>query len=351
MQQQALLDKLLSGSSLSSPEMEFCIEGMMTGEFSDIVISALLALLQKKGFNASELSSACRALMAKAVTIRLDEHAVDTCGTGGDKAGTFNISTIAAFISCGAGAPIAKHGNRSITSRCGSADVLEALGYDITLPPESTIELFRQTGFAFLFAPIYHPSMKAVAHIRRELGIKTIFNALGPLVNPAGVRRQVIGVYDESLLDLYTETLRQNGSHHALVIHGHTETGAGIDEASVCGVSRIAELQDGEITYHSVYPEEFGLGRWTIGELKGGDREENALIIRQILDGSAPRPQIDAALYASAIACYASGIATCIDEGMSLSKESLESGNAQKKFRQVLSVNREITSRRRSSVN
>lgn len=351
MQQNALLQQLLADNDLSSAEMEACITAIMTGGFSDIAIAAILALLQKKGVKATELSGAYRAMMTHAIPIELDEHAVDTCGTGGDHAGTFNVSTVAAIIANGAGVSIAKHGNRSVTSRCGSADVLEALGYTIDLSPEATMELFSKTRFAFLFAPLYHPSMKAVAHIRRELGIRTIFNTLGPLANPACVKRQVIGVYDPSIMELYIETLMKTGCRHAMVVHGKTESGAPLDESSVCGITHISELHEGAVSYHSVLPEEFGLSRWKTADLKGGDREDNAMIIRRILDGSASQAQIDASIYAAAMACYVSGKATCIDEGLCLCKESLENGDAAKNFSRILDLNREIADKHRAAVN
>ncbi len=351
MQQNALLQHLLADNDLSSTEMESCLTGIMTGVFSDIAIAAILALLQKKGVRATELSGAYRAMIAQAIPLDLDEDAVDTCGTGGDAAGTFNVSTVAAIIANGAGVSIAKHGNRSVTSRCGSADVLEALGYTIDLSPEATLELFNKTQFAFLFAPLYHPSMKAVAHIRRELGIRTIFNTLGPLANPARVKRQVIGVYDPSIMELYIGTLMQTGCRHAMVVHGKTENGDPLDEASVCGITHISELYEGTVSYHSVLPEDFGLSRWTIADLKGGDSKANAAIVRSILDGSATGAQTDASLYAAAMACYVSGKASCIDEGLSLCKESLESGSAARNFSRIVDLNREIAVKHRAAAN
>ncbi|HHE07861.1 MAG TPA: anthranilate phosphoribosyltransferase, partial [Chlorobaculum parvum] len=255
---------------------------------------------------------------------------------------TFNISTAAAFIAAGAGVPIAKHGNRSITSKCGSADVLEALGYRVDLPAAATEKQFRETGFAFLFAPLYHPSMKAVASIRRELGIRTLFNLLGPLINPARIKRQLIGVFDPSVMELYAEVLTHAGCQHAMIVHGKTEHGDGLDEASVCGTTTIIELFEGRLCHHTVTPEEFGLGRWSIDELAGGDAEANAKIIRQILDGSATQAQIDAVLFASAISCYVSGMGSCIDEGMSMSKESLESLAAMKNMNRIIEVNNRL---------
>jgi anthranilate phosphoribosyltransferase len=342
MRQQELLQKLLEGVHLSGQEMESCMNSIMENRFSDAGTGAILALLQKKGITSEEAIGAYECLIEKATPITLNNRAVDTCGTGGDHTGTFNISTAAAFIASGAGIPIAKHGNRSITSRCGSADVLEALGYRVDLPPSVTEEQFCQTGFAFLFAPLYHPSMKAVAAIRRDLGIRTIFNMLGPLLNPARVRRQLIGVFDPSVMELYAEVLSFSGCDHAMIVHGKTETGMGLDEPSVCGTTSIIEVSNGRLCHHTVQPEDFGLNRWGIEELSGGDREANAQIIREILDGSAPQSKIEAALFASAIACYVSGMASCIDEGMSLSKGSLESGDAEAKMKRIMETNRRL---------
>lgn len=351
MQYKELLYKLLADTDLSRKEMEDCMTGIMQGEFPDSVIAAILTLLQKKGVTAEEVTGAYYSLISRVLPVHLDENAVDTCGTGGDQAETFNISTAAAIIANGAGVRIAKHGNRSVTSRCGSADVLAALGYCIDLPPEGTEKLFRETGFAFLFAPLYHPSMKTVAHIRTELGIKTIFNMLGPLVNPARVNRQVVGVFDMHVMDIYVHTLKETGCRHALVVHGKTETGKGLDEPSVCGPTFIAELQDGGIIHHDVLPETFGLSRWNIADLKGGDSRRNADIILGILDGSATKAQTEAALYSAAMACYASGLATCIDDGLSKAKGSLESGKAAAHFSQILSLNSEIADKYRTSAN
>lgn len=350
MQYKKLLHKLLADCDLSRWEMEDCISEIIQGEFPDSVIAAFLALLQKKGVSAEEVIGAYYSLISKVLPVHLDENAVDTSGTGGDRAGTFNISTAAAIIANGAGVRVAKHGNRSLASHCGSADVLEALGYCIALPPEGTEELFRETGFAFLFAPLYHPSMKAVAHVRRELGIKTIFNILGPLVHPARAKRQLIGVFDTNVIDIYVHALKETGCRHAMVVHGETETGAGFDEPSVCGPTHITELYDGEITHHEVLPETFGLSRWKIADLKGGDGRRNADIILKILDGSATQAQTEAVLYSAAMACYVAGTANCIDDGLSKTKDCLESGKAASQFSRILSLNGEIADKYHISV-
>jgi anthranilate phosphoribosyltransferase len=351
MHQQELLQKLLAGVHLSDKNMETCMNSIMESRFSPAGTGAILALLQKKGVTSGEAIGAFECLMDKATRIDIDRQAVDTCGTGGDHLGTFNISTASAFIAAGAGVPIAKHGNRSITSKCGSADVLETLGYTVDLPPSASEKQFRETGFSFLFAPIYHPSMKAVAGIRKELGIRTIFNMMGPLINPAKVKRQLIGVFDPSMMDIYANVLIHSGCEHAMVVHGETETGLGLDEPSVCGPTSIVELLHGSIYRHKVNPEDFGLGKWKISELLGGDSEANARIITQIMDGSASQAKIDAALFATAITCYVSGKAACIDDGMNMAKESLESGQALEKMNRIIEVNRRIASEYKATAN
>ncbi|MCX6179736.1 MAG: anthranilate phosphoribosyltransferase [Chlorobiales bacterium] len=351
MPQKKLLQKLLTGDNLSQEEMTYCMNSIMDCHFSEIVIAAMLALLQKKGVTPSETAGAYYSLMAKANTIVLDDEAVDTCGTGGDHAGTFNISTTASIIANSAGVHIAKHGNRSVTSSCGSADVLEAIGFTIDLPPEATKELFERTGFAFLFAPLYHPSMKKVAHIRRELGIRTIFNILGPLINPARAKRQLVGVFNSDLMELYTEVLVQTGTRHAMVVHSMTEEGIALDEPSLNGPTHIIEIKHGEVTRHIVTPENFGLSRHALSEIQGGDKHNNAQIIRSILDGSAPAAHLDASLFTAAMTCYVAGKASSIDEGFSIARKVLENGHTEKKFNAILRINAELSEKYRPTVN
>lgn len=343
MRQQELLQKLLEGIDLSEHDMETCMHSIMDSRYTPAAVAAILALLQKKGVTAAEVLGSCQAILSMATPVNLDPHAVDTCGTGGDHTGTFNISTAASFIACGAGVPIAKHGNRSITSKCGSADVMEALGYAIDLPPASTEELFRQTGYAFLFAPLYHPAMKAVAAIRRELGIRTIFNMLGPLLNPARVQRQLLGVFDPSMMAIYAEVLTRSGCEHAMIVHGTTEDGRGLDEASVCGPTTVIELRDGDVRHFVIDAEEFGFRHWKLADLEGGDSETNAWIIRQIMDGSAPDAKIDAALFAAGLACYVSGKAGSLHDGVNLARESLRSGRAAAALGKVIETNRSLS--------
>lgn len=351
MPQKKLLQKLLAGEHFSQEEMKFCMNSIMDGEFSEAGIAALLALQQKKGITPNETAGAYYSLMEKANTIELDDNAVDTCGTGGDHAGTYNISTTASIIANSAGIPVAKHGNRSVTSSCGSADVLETLGFTIDLPPEATKELFQKTGFAFLFAPLYHPSMKRVANIRRELGIRTIFNILGPLINPANTKRQLVGVFNQELMELYTEVFIQTGARHALIVHSMTEEGIALDEPSLNGPTHIIEVRNGDVRRQTIYPEDFGLTRHPLSEIQGGKREENALIITRILNGSAPAAHVDAALFTSAMACYVSGKAASIDKGFIMAKAALESGHSERTFHEILRINAELSGKQMEALN
>lgn len=342
---------MLTGENFSQEEMTYCMNSIMDGTFSDVVIAALLALLQKKGVTAAEAVGAHHSLMQKANTLVLSEDAVDTCGTGGDHAGTFNISTTASIIANSAGVPVAKHGNRSVTSSCGSADVLEALGFTIDLPPEATKELFDATGFAFLFAPLYHPSMKRVAAIRREIGIRTIFNILGPLINPAKAKRQLVGVFNQELMELYTEVLLQTGARHAMIVHSMTEEGIALDEPSLNGPTYVIEICNHSLKRYTLHPEDFGLTRSALSEIKGGSRNENAVIIRSILDGSAPRPHIDASLFTAAMACFVSGKTSSINKGLVMATDALTSGGTENKFNEILKINAELKEKYSYGVN
>ncbi len=351
MSHKKLLQKLLAGEHFSQEEMMLSMNSIMDGQFSEPVIAALLALQQHKGITPAETAGAYYSLMKKAITLDLDDNAVDTCGTGGDHAGTYNISTTASIIASSAGIPIAKHGNRSVTSSCGSADVLEALGFTIDLPPEATKELFQRTGFAFLFAPLYHPSMKRVATIRRELGIRTIFNMLGPLINPAKTKRQLVGVFNRELMELYTEVFIQTETSHVLIVHSMTEEGIALDEPSLNGPTHIAEVQNGKVHQHTIYPEDFGLKRHPLADIQGGKKEDNALIISRILGGGAPAAHVDAALFTSAMACYVSGKAASIETGFIMAKMALESGQSERKFNEILRVNAELTGQHKPAFN
>ncbi len=333
---------LLSGASLSAANMQSVVSAVMQGDIPDAVIAALLVLLRQKGETIEEIYGAVQAIMKFVDKIPLDQHAIDTCGTGGDAAGTFNISTMAAILACSAGAKIAKHGNRSVSSKCGSADVLEVLGLHIELPKEKTIEIFNQTRFAFLYAPLYHKAVKRVASVRRDLGVRTIFNMLGPLVNPAGILRQVVGVYDRELTGMFAQVLRQQGAEHCLVVYGETKEGLALDEPSVCGATFISELKNGMISNYTVYPEDFGIKRRSLDDLRGGTVEENAQLIWQILDGVAPEAKRDAAIYAGGFAIYVSGVESSLEQGILRARAELESGRAKRTLEGIIEAHRQI---------
>lgn len=347
MPEKELLEMLRAGEQLGFDETKRCMDAIMDRLFSEETVMSLLTLMQENGITADEIAGARKSIIERATPIRLDDRAVDTCGTGGDSAGTFNISTAAAIIANAAGANVAKHGNRSVTSRCGSTDVLEELGFRIDLPPEATEELYRRTGFAYLHAPLYHPSMKAVAEIRRKIGTRTIFNILGPLMNPAGVSRQMVGVFNRELMELYAEALMKSGCRHALIVHGESETGQPLDEPSICGPTHIIELHDGATETHVVRPTEFHLHEWPLADIRGGSREENAEIIRRILENKAPDAYREAAIFAAAIACYVGGVANCIDEGVCMAREAIGHGTAKRSMESIVEESRSLEARYR----
>lgn len=251
---------------------------------------------------------------------------VDTCGTGGDGRGTFNISTAAAFAAAAAGVPIAKHGNRSVSSQCGSADVLEASGVSLESSPEGAGRCLDEVGIAFLFAPKLHPAMREVMPVRRELGVRTVFNVLGPLTNPAGAKRQLLGVYSADLVERIAEVLRRLGSEHALVVHGE-----GLDEITTTGSTRIAEVKEGEVTVFEVTPEELGVPRATAEDLAGGDAAHNARLLRGVLEGSGG-PLADVTAINAGAAVYVGGKAPSLAAGIEAARRALAGGGALEKL-------------------
>ncbi len=327
---------LLDGQALTDTEMEYIMNEIMDGSVSPVKISAFLVLLRQKGEEVEEIFGACKSILSKSIRPELGSDFIDTCGTGGDRSNTFNISTAGSLLAHACGVKIAKHGNRSVSSKCGSADVLERMGFKINLQKENAEKLFEETGFVFLFAPIFHSAMKVVAPVRKELGLRTIFNMLGPLLNPARAKRQVIGVYSKELTGIFTQVLRQLEADHCLILHGQTDQGHLLDEPSVCGPTFISELKDGIVRNYTVLPENFGLDRHSLEELEGGDVEHNHQIIWQILDRQAGRPKEDATIFASGLACYVSGTTPSIQEGIEKSKQILHSGEAKKSVENLL---------------
>jgi anthranilate phosphoribosyltransferase len=330
--------------SLSRQDARAVMSEVLAGAASDAQIAALLVALHMKGETVDEIVGFAEAIRAAATPLPLIEDStvdvsdterdalVDTCGTGGDASGTFNISTATALCVAGAGVRVAKHGNRSASSKCGSADVVEALGVNITLPPERVAACLEQVGIAFLFAPAMHSAMKYVHPARRELRLPTVFNLLGPLTNPAHASAQVVGVYSADLVEKLAEALAMLGLRRALVVHGND----GLDEITITGPTRVAEMRDGRVHAYEVTPEEFGLQRAPLESISGGDREENASIIRDILDGN-ESPRRDVVLLNAAAALVAAGRVKSIKEGIPRAAFSLDSGAARVKLDALVS--------------
>jgi len=322
------LQKIARRVDLTEEEMSAVMEALMSGELTDAQIGAFMAALATKGETFAELAGAARTMRRKAYRLHVTASTVvDTCGTGGDGAHTFNISTTAAFVVAGCGVTVAKHGNRSVSSRCGSADVLEALGVRLDTDPEVVEEAVGEIGIGFLFAPLYHGAMRYAAKARKEVGLRSIFNMLGPLTNPAGANCQVLGVYAPELTEMFAQALQRLGARRAFVVHGHD----GLDEITVCAPTRVTELHDGLIRTYDLDPERI-LGRTADPEaLRGGSPQENAEILRSVLEG-APGPRRDVVVLNAAAALVAAGSAEDLKEGVRLAEESLDSGAARAKL-------------------
>ena len=326
--------KLVERIDLEEDEMSEVIETMMEGEATPSQISAFLVALRMKGESVPEITGAAKVLLDKATRISSGhEVVVDLCGTGGDSQGTFNVSTVAALVVAGAGVPVAKHGNRSVSSYVGSADVLEALGVNITPSPEIAERCLRDVGIVFLFAPLYHPAMKNVSVPRKEIGIRTIFNIIGPIVNPAGVKHQVIGVYSEVLLDPMIKVLRNLGHKGAMIVHGSDS----MDEITVTGKTVIAELKDGMVKKYQFDPSEIGIKKRNIAELRGGKTaEENAALLISILKGEEREAKRDIVLLNAAAAIYVSGTSPDFEDALARAAESIDSGKAYAKLEELI---------------
>ncbi|HKV07336.1 MAG TPA: anthranilate phosphoribosyltransferase [Thermoanaerobaculia bacterium] len=327
------LVRVTAGESLTREETEELFGQLMDGQVSETLKAALLVALRMKGEAVPEISGAAAAMRRRAIPIpHTRGDVVDTCGTGGDGRGTFNISTAAALVAAAAGAPVAKHGNRSVSSRSGSADVLAALGVKIDIPPEVAGKTLDAVGITFLFAPILHPAMREVMPVRRELGLRTIFNVLGPLTNPAGARRQLMGVYAESLVEPIGHVLRDLGAEHALVVHGDD----GLDEITTTGVTRVAEVRDGEVRCYTLTPENLGLRRAQLTELAGGGPDENAAAMHRVFAGE-EGPLADVTVLNAGAALYVAGLSSSIAEGIGKAREVLASGAAATKLEELRS--------------
>ncbi|MFC1929631.1 anthranilate phosphoribosyltransferase [Chloroflexota bacterium] len=328
---------LISGRSLTREEAAAVMEEIMQGEATQAQIGSFITALRMKGETVDEIIGLAKTMRAKAMLVKVSQSVVDTCGTGGDGALTFNISTAAAFVAAGAGLKVAKHGNRAMSSQCGSADVLEALGVKIDLNAEQVQQCLEEVGIGFMFAPVFHPAMKHAAGPRREIGIRTVFNILGPLTNPAGAKAQVLGVADGSLGEKLASVLRGLGCEHALVVHGED----GLDEITITGKTQVSELKNGDIKSYSINPEDLGLSRASPDSLKGGTVEENASILRNAVAGI-PGPQYDAVLANAAAVLLAGDKAKTLQEGITLAREVSESGKALVKLEQLIQFSQSL---------
>ena len=323
--------KLVKGEDLSKKEIELVMEEIMTGQATPAQIASFLTALRMKGETIDEIVGAAVIMRKHATKIETKYPAVlDTCGTGGDEAQTFNVSTIAAFVVAGAGIPVAKHGNRSVSSRCGSADLLKALGINIEVKEDVVSRCLDEVGIGFLFAPILHKAMQYAIGPRREIGIRTIFNILGPMTNPAGATHQLLGVYDARLTEPIAKALGRLGSRHALVVHGED----GLDEVTTTGDTQVSELKDGSVKTFKVSPADFGIKTARPEDLKGGDPDHNAKIAIDILNGK-KGPQYDIVILNAGCAIYASDKAADIGEGVKMAERSIASKAALNKLERL----------------
>ena len=328
----------VSGREVPSAELEAAFGEIMDGKASPVQIAALLTALRARGETVGEIVAAARAMRARAVQAsRVDPRTVDTCGTGGDGAETFNISTAAAFVVAGAGVPVAKHGNRAASSRTGSIDVLEALGVQVDLPVEASARVLREVGIAPFFARRAHPAMRFVAPVRQELGFRTLMNCLGPLLNPVGVRFQLIGVYEKPLVERLARALGELGSERALVVHGSD----GLDEITTTGQTHAALLEDGRVHGFEIEPGEFGIPPTLVGALRGGDAAENAEIVRAILGGETGARR-DVVLLNAAAALWVARAADNLDEGLALARDSVSHGAASDRLARLVEASARV---------
>ncbi|MGQ0505092.1 MAG: anthranilate phosphoribosyltransferase [Myxococcaceae bacterium] len=333
---QAALQRLMNGESLSRAQTAEVMREVASGAASQAQIGAFLTALRLKGETADEIAGAAEVMRELLSPVRVT-HAtyVDICGTGGDGANTFNISTAAAFVVAGAGVAVAKHGNRSVSSRCGSADVLTALGVNIHASVARVEACITEAGIGFCFAPQHHPAFKAVATLRKELGVRTVFNLLGPLANPARAKHQVMGVYDARWVPVVGRVLQSLGAQHAFVVHG-----SGLDEISVSSSTRVCEVTPSDVKDYELTPEALGLSRWDIAALAGGEAEENARIVLKVLRGDTGAPR-DAVVANAAAAIVAGGAAPTLIDGVARAQASIDSGAARKKLEALRKLSQE----------
>ncbi|MCE9634016.1 MAG: anthranilate phosphoribosyltransferase [Methylophilales bacterium] len=333
MQFKDALTKLLDSRDLTSQEMLALMHQVMAGEFTPAQIASLLVALRMKGETVDEIAAAAQVMreLSTKVSIAENAHLVDTCGTGGDGIQTFNVSTVCAFVASAAGAKVAKHGGRSVSSTCGSADVLEALGVNVNLTPEQVAKSVEAIGIGFMFAPNHHSAMKHAAPVRRELGVRTLFNLLGPLTNPAGAKRQVMGVFDRALTGKLAQVLKQLGSEHVLVVHGAD----GMDEISFTGDTYVAELKDGKVSEYVLNPAQFGMALHKAENIRVKNAEESKAIILDVLSGKMGAAR-DIVLLNAGAAIYTADLATNLQAGIAKAAQVIDDDSARQKLNDLV---------------
>ncbi|MDR0570877.1 MAG: anthranilate phosphoribosyltransferase [Clostridiales Family XIII bacterium] len=328
---------ILGGGGLSSAEAREVMLEMMEGRATPAQMGAFLTAMRQKGETIDEITACASVMREKCLRLSPDTDVLDIVGTGGDELNSFNISTVSAFVIAAGGVPVAKHGNRSVSSKCGSADVLEALGANIGISAERSAAVLRRTGMCFMLASVYHMAMKHVAPVRKELGVRTIFNILGPLANPAGANLQLLGVYDESLVEPLANVLLNLGVKRAMVVHGHD----GLDEITLTGSTTICEASDGGLNSYFITPEQFGLSRCGLEELRGGGPEENAAIALAVLGGE-KGPKRDVVLLNAAVCLYMAYNQVTLRQCVAMAAEIIDSGRAMAKLRDFVEASNDI---------
>jgi anthranilate phosphoribosyltransferase len=334
----ALIGRVANGAQLSREEAKDAFDIMMSGEATPSQMGALLMGLRIRGETVEEITGAVTTMRAKMLRVEAPPDAIDVVGTGGDASGSYNISTCAAFIVAGAGVPVAKHGNRALSSRSGAADVLSALGVRIDLTPEAISRCISEAGIGFMFAPAHHPAMKHVGPTRVELGTRTIFNLLGPLSNPAGVKRQMVGVFSRQWVEPLANVLKNLGCERAYVVHGSD----GLDEITTSGPTSVASLENGQVTTFEISPEQAGLAKVKPEMLRGGDAEANAVALISVLKGT-KGPFRDVAILNAAAALVVAGRATDLKEGVALATKAVDSGEAEGRLDRLIAVSNAVT--------
>ena len=330
---QHALQHVVANQEILHDDMVALMRQIMQGEVSPVLIAAIITGLRMKKETVGEIAAAAQVMreLAAKVDVAEDAHLVDTCGTGGDSLHTFNISTTSAFVVAAAGGRVAKHGGRSVSSKSGSADVLEALGVNLNQTPQQVAQCIDEIGVGFMFAPNYHAAMKHAAPVRRELGIKTLFNILGPLTNPAGARQQVLGVFSEDLVKTLAHVLQQLGSRHVLIVHGSD----GLDEITISGATHIGELKNGQVTGYTIRPEDFGLKTAAIETIQVADSEQAKVMLLSVLDNAIGTAR-DIVLLNAGAAIYVAGIAESLAQGVEKARQAIESGAARDKLQQLI---------------